>query len=80
MAERQDERRGHLVAFGARVRLLRNRLTPEALAHEAGLHRAEVGFLERGERDFGITVLWPLADALGVPVADLFSEVTEPAA
>ncbi len=74
MAERQDERRGHLAAFGERVRKLRTQagLTQEVLADLAGLHRAEVGFLERGERDFGISVLWPLANALDVPVAALF--------
>lgn len=79
MAGRQSERRGHLPAFGERVRLLREQagLSQEALAHRAGLHRAEIGFLERGERDFGLSVLWPLAEALGVPVMALFAEVAD---
>jgi len=76
MAARQGARREHLSAFGDRVRCLREQagLTQEALAHKAGLHRAEIGFLERGERDFGLSILWPLADALGVTVRDMFDE------
>ncbi len=64
----------HLMVLGRRVRQLRKQagLTQEELAHVAGLHRAEVGFIERGERDVGVTILWPLAEGLGVGVADLF--------
>jgi transcriptional regulator with XRE-family HTH domain len=66
--------RRRLLAFGKRVRELRTAtgLTQEGLAHEAGLHRAVVGFIERGERDIGISHLWPLARALGVDVPALF--------
>jgi len=61
--------------FGARVRVLRldRGLSQEQLAHEAGLHRAVVGFIERGDREVGISKLWPLAAALGVEVQELFS-------
>ena len=64
-----------LLAFGNRVRELRTarRLSQEQLAHEAGLHRTVVGFIERGDREVGISKLWPLALALGVEVADLFT-------
>ncbi|GAB2469301.1 helix-turn-helix domain-containing protein [Jatrophihabitans fulvus] len=64
----------HLREFGLRVRALRRRreLTQEALAHDAGLHRTVVGYIERAEREVGISVLWPLAAALGVGVSDLF--------
>ena len=60
--------------FGQRLRDLRESrgLSQEALAHEAGLHRAEIGFIERAERDFGVSKLWPLARALHVRVHDLF--------
>jgi transcriptional regulator with XRE-family HTH domain len=60
--------------FGARVRVLREErgLTQERLAHDAGFHRTVIGFIERGERDIGISKLWPLAGALGIEVRDLF--------
>lgn len=66
--------RDDLASFGARMRTLRveRGLTQEQLAHEAGLHRAVVGFIERGERDIGISKLWPLASALGIDVRDFF--------
>lgn len=61
-------------ALGRRIRALRESrgLSQEALAHEAGFHRAEVGFIERAERDFGVSRLWPLARALSVEVSELF--------
>jgi len=33
-----------------------------------------VGFIERGDREVGLSKVWPLADALGVPAADLFAD------
>jgi len=35
------------------------------------LHRAEVGFVERAEREVGVTLAWRLADGLGVTLAEL---------
>ena len=69
---RQDSAR--LQRFGRRVRQLRRDrdLSQEQLAHAAGLHRAEVGFIERAEREIGITKIWRLADALGVEPRELF--------
>lgn len=66
-----DNRR--VKAFGRRVRELRDRhgLTQERLAEDAGLHRAEVGFIERGEREIGITKAWRLADAMDCTLAEL---------
>jgi transcriptional regulator with XRE-family HTH domain len=68
------ESRERLLTFGARIRTLRlaRDLSQEQLAHEAGMHRAVVGFIERGEREIGITKLWPLARALDVEIRDLF--------
>jgi transcriptional regulator with XRE-family HTH domain len=62
-----------LAAFGRRLRELRTASgqSQEALAHKAGLHRAVVGFIERGEREIGISKLWPLAQALDVDVVEL---------
>lgn len=71
-----DEAFVHLQAFGARVRQLRRAadLTQEQLAHDAGLHRTVVGFIERGEREVGVSKVWPLASALGVPAGALFPD------
>ena len=69
-----DDAHDRLSEFGARVRALRmdRGLSQEQLAHSAGLHRAVVGFIERGEREVGISKVWLLADALDVDVRDLF--------
>ncbi|MGJ9414231.1 helix-turn-helix domain-containing protein [Aeromicrobium sp. CF4.19] len=66
----------NLRQFGRRVRSLRTArsLSQEQLAHDAGLHRAVIGFIERGERDVGISHVWPLATALGVSVTELFEK------
>ena len=65
----------NLINFGHRVRELREsrHLSQEQLAHQSGLHRTVVGFIERGDREVGISKIWPLAAALGVPAAELFS-------
>jgi len=62
-------------AFGAHVRELRHRLklSQEELAHRAGLHWTYVGGIERGERNPSLVNIGRLAEALGVPLADLFS-------
>lgn len=75
-ARRRQSADTNLRAFGAKLRELRTArgLSQEQLAHAAGLHRAVVGFIERGERDIGISQLWPLAEALDVTVPDLLAE------
>lgn len=64
-----------MVAFGRRVRHFREerRLTQFDLANATGIDRAVIGFIERGEREVGISKVRPLADALNVSAADLFS-------
>ena len=73
--DRHNEARENLLWFGRRVRTLRHSrdLTQEDLAIAAGFDRAVIGFIERGERNIGISHLWPLAGALGVTTADLFT-------
>jgi DNA-binding XRE family transcriptional regulator len=68
----------HLRAFGRRVKVLRVQrdMTQEELALSAGFGRTIIGYIERAERDVGISHLWSLADALGVRVADLFEAET----
>ena len=46
--------------------------TQEKLAHEAGLNRAYVGYIERGERNPSIATIAKLAQALKVEVAEFF--------
>lgn len=69
-------KRDVLKAFGDRVRQARvhKGLSQEALARLAKMDRTYIGGIERGERNAGIRNVWKLADALGVPAADLFRE------
>lgn len=62
-------------AIGRRVRDLRTkrRVSQEALAELAGLHRNYVGSVERGERDIGITAIARLASALDLSLAEFFA-------
>ena len=62
-----------LRAFGRWIRLLRQsrRLSQEQLGDRAGIDRAVIGRIERGEVNVGIAYLWQLADALEVRVQDL---------
>jgi transcriptional regulator with XRE-family HTH domain len=50
------------------------RLSQEALAHRAGVHRTYVGLVERGLRKPTIEVGHALARALGTPLSDLIRE------
>lgn len=48
----------------------------DALALEAGLHRTFVAHVERQARNISIDNVEKLANALGVPVGDLFADRT----
>lgn len=64
-----------LAAFGAAVRLHRQRLSlsQEQLAERSELHRTYVSGIERGERNLGLLNVFRLADALAVSAADLLA-------
>ena len=65
-----------LVAFGARVRALREKadMTQEELAHAAGLHWTYVGQIERGERNATIKNVLKIARGLGVDATALVAD------
>jgi transcriptional regulator with XRE-family HTH domain len=46
----------------------------EALADRCGLHRTYIGAIERGERNITLNTLFNLANAFGVPSAELLTE------
>lgn len=62
--------------FGARIRAARKKvgLTPKALADLVGLSRSSIVNLEAGRQRAPIHMIWKLADALDLPVADLLPD------
>ena len=65
-----------LLALGRRLRQLRraHELSQEALADRAGVHPKHLSEIERANKDPRATTVIRLADALGVPVAELYEE------
>ena len=64
-----------LVAFGARIRQLREGrgLSQEAFADMCGLDRTYISGIERGKRNVSLLNISVLAKALGVPISQLFN-------
>ncbi len=62
--------------FGTRVRELRTKkeLSQEALALASGLDRTYIGGVERGERNISLVNFHRIAEALDVPLRELFGE------
>ncbi len=61
-----------LAANVRRIRLATG-LSQEGLADRAGLHRTYISSLERGQRNVSIQNIFLLAEALGIPPAELLS-------
>ena len=61
--------------FGKRLRELRKAqgYSQEGFALTVELDRTYIGGIERGERNPGLKTILRIAEALGVPVAELFS-------
>ena len=58
---------------GENIRKYREKkgLTQETLAHEADLHRAYIGQIERGEKNIGVKNLEKIAKALDIKPSKL---------
>lgn len=63
--------------FASNLRYCRKRakLTQESLAFGTGLHRTEIGLLERGERVPRIDTLVKLAGGLSIPPEELLDGI-----
>jgi len=63
--------------LGDNLRRVRRRegLSQESLGRLAGLHRTEIGLLERGERVCRIDTLTKLAGAMAVPPGELLDGI-----
>jgi transcriptional regulator with XRE-family HTH domain len=63
------------MAVGRRLRELRNeqRVSQEALAHRAHLHRNYIGCVERGEKIPSIETLARVSQILGLSLAEFFA-------
>jgi transcriptional regulator with XRE-family HTH domain len=67
----------HHAAFGWTIRQLRSQrqLSQEDFGFLVGLHRNQVGSLERGEQNVTIELVFRIGDALELPLGDLFATV-----
>jgi transcriptional regulator with XRE-family HTH domain len=63
--------------FGYAVKVRRDemRLTQEALAHKAAIHRTYLSDIERGTRNVSLINIELLAAALEIPISELFKLV-----
>ncbi|MCC6758697.1 MAG: helix-turn-helix transcriptional regulator [Candidatus Omnitrophica bacterium] len=53
---------------------LKRGLSQEELAHEADLHRAYIGQIERGEKNIGVQNLEIIAKALNIKITKLLED------
>lgn len=68
-----NSKKSVLIKFGAKVRekRLKRKLSQEALAEKADLHRTYIGMIERGEKNITLGNIIKIAAALDVSVSDL---------
>jgi transcriptional regulator with XRE-family HTH domain len=66
--------------FGQRLRQLRqiHKLSLDALAESAGVTKLTLGKIERGEGNPTLSVLWKIANGLGVPFSSLLNQEMQP--
>ena len=62
--------------IGLNITIIREKhgLTQERLAELAGLHRAYIGQIERGEKNIGLKNLEKIANGLNVHIKDLLEQ------
>jgi transcriptional regulator with XRE-family HTH domain len=70
-----EEQSDTLVGIGLRIRAVREQRgwNQDEFAHRARVHRSYVTQLENGRKDFRISTLYRLAEALAIPVTDLLT-------
>lgn len=63
--------------FGNKVRQIRlsKHLSQEALANQANLDRTYIPSIEKGERNVSLLVIEKLANALNVPIKEMFDGI-----
>ena len=66
-----------IFAVNLRKERLKKKLSQEALADLAGLHRTYVGAVERGERNISIDNMERLALALGCELTELLKDLLD---
>jgi transcriptional regulator with XRE-family HTH domain len=66
-----------LLPVGQRIRAYRKKKgwSQDLFADKSGLHRAQVGAIERGERNVTLQTLKIVADTLGVRIRDLVCDI-----
>lgn len=69
-----DQEKSYLRSFGERVRSLRKArgLSQEQLADACRLDRTYIGGIERGERNVTVLKVRLIAEALSIPVSQVF--------
>jgi len=72
-------RRGYTMHVGERLRIARGSRSQKEIALRAGIDSGSISRIERGAIDPTISTLQAIAGALGVSLADLFSEASAPA-
>jgi transcriptional regulator with XRE-family HTH domain len=68
-----DEKFFREIGYRLRERRLALKLTQADLARRCGLHRAYIGFVERGERNVSLVNLRQITRILRVPLSELFN-------
>lgn len=67
------------ISFGNRIRTLRKSrgLSQEAFAEASDLDRSYIGGVERGDRNISLNNIQKIANALGLPIEELFKDLDE---